>query len=131
MTQKFGPAEHPGNFADGFNLHFGAGATAVTGVIVGIDLHGQRIRGAGHGVRRFQHLPGIEGVEIGIIVAQPDCGSLQDCCHRMEIVSRNKFRECWKILLEQLSGAGEKGRDRIVRHGKLSPLTVDRDMLRT
>ena len=35
------PAEHGGDFADRFDLHLGAGAAAVAGMVVGVDEHGE------------------------------------------------------------------------------------------
>jgi hypothetical protein len=40
-------------------------------VVVGIDPLGQRVRGSRDGVRRLQHLPGVERVEVGVVVVQP------------------------------------------------------------
>ena len=43
MAEKFSPAEHGGDFGDGFFFHGGSGASAVERVIVGIDEHRQRV----------------------------------------------------------------------------------------
>ena len=67
-----GPAEHGGDLRDGLHLHLRAGAAAIPGMIVRVDSHGQRVSGAGNGMRRLEHLPGIQRVEIGIVVAQPE-----------------------------------------------------------
>ena len=67
----FGPAEHGGDLADRLDLHLRAGAAAVPGVVVGIDVHGQRIGRARQRMRRLEHLPGIERMEVGIVVSQP------------------------------------------------------------
>ena len=45
-----------------------ARAAAVEGMVVGIDCHGERVGGAGQRVRRLEHLPGIERMEVGVVV---------------------------------------------------------------
>ena len=77
MSQKICPAKHCGNCANSFHFHARAGTAAVECVIVGIDVHGQRISGAGERVRRLEHLPGVKRMEIGIVV----CHSLRHLAH--------------------------------------------------
>ncbi len=48
-------------------------------MVVGIDGHGQRIGGARDGMRRLEHLPGVQGVEVGVVVAQTMGGFLKNC----------------------------------------------------
>ena len=73
-----GQSEHLGERGDGFDLHGGAGAAAVEGVVVGVDRHGQRVGGAGDGVGRLQHLAGVEGVGVGVVVLEALGGLLED-----------------------------------------------------
>ena len=68
VSQVGVPAEHGGDLRDRFLLHGGTGAAAIERVVVGIDPRGQRIGRARYRVRRFQHLPGIERVEIREII---------------------------------------------------------------
>ena len=78
MAEMLGPAEHLCERGDGFDLHGGAGAAAVEGVVVGIDRHGQRVGGAGDGVRRLEHLPGVERMGVGVVVVELDCYFIED-----------------------------------------------------
>ena len=75
-------------------------------MIVRIEIHGQRISGPCHWMRRLQHLPGIERVEVGVIVRQPVCRGLQNPRHRRGIDGRLKLRQRPKLRLEQLCGSG-------------------------
>ena len=83
VAQKLRPAEHCGDLADGLDLHLRAGPAAVAGVVVGIDGHGQRIGCARHRMRRLEHLPGIERMKVGVVVAQPVGDFFQNLRHRM------------------------------------------------
>ena len=71
VAQRFCPAKHARDSRNRLDLHLRAGSSAVAGVVVRVDRHRQRIGGARHRVRRLQHLPRIEGMEIGVVVAQP------------------------------------------------------------
>ena len=106
------PAKHRRYVGYGFNLHLRAGPAAVARVVVGIDGHGQRIGRPRHRMRRLEHLPGIEGMEIGIVVAQPVCGGLKHSGNRSGIdtvfTRRLKFRQCRKLRLKQFRGAGKQ-----------------------
>src|SRR5260370_24554825 len=68
MAEVLGPVEHLCEYGYGFDLKRGAGAATVERVVVGVDRHGERVGGAGDGVRRFEHLPGGEGVGGGGVV---------------------------------------------------------------
>src|SRR6185312_10095664 len=68
MAEMFRPMEHLCEGSDSLNLHGGAGAAAVEGVVVGIDGHRQRVGGAGKGMRWFEHLSGVERMGVGIVV---------------------------------------------------------------
>ena len=74
----WGQAEHLCEGGDGFDLHGGAGAAAVESVVVGIDRHGQGIGGTRDGVRRLEHLAGVERMRVGIVVVQTSGDLLQD-----------------------------------------------------
>ena len=66
----WGQLEHLCERGYGFDLHGGAGAAAVERVVVGVDRHGQRVGGAGDGMRRLQHLAGVEGMGVGVVVVE-------------------------------------------------------------
>src|SRR6266404_9190867 len=68
MAEEIVPAEHRCDFSDCFFFHCGCGAAAVQGVIVGVDPHGEGVSKASDGVRRLEHLPGVEGMKIGVVV---------------------------------------------------------------
>src|SRR5713101_192488 len=63
MAEEIVPAKHRGDLRDCFSLHCGSSAAAVQRVIVGIDPHGEGIGEASDGVRRLEHLPGVEGMK--------------------------------------------------------------------
>ena len=130
VAQKLRPAEHAGDLGHRLDLHLRAGAAAVAGVVVGIDLHGQRIGGARHRMRRLEHLPGIERMEVGIVVAQAARSFRQHPRHCLRI--RGAVRggleggQGGKLRFKQLGGAGEQAGDGIVGHGDLSPYHTQR-----
>src|SRR6267378_8697354 len=78
MAEEIVPTEHRGDFGDCFFLHRGSSAAAVQGVIVGVDPHGERVSEASDGMRRLEHLAGVEGMKIGVVVLQALGGGLQD-----------------------------------------------------
>ena len=52
-----GPMEHLCERGNGFDLHSGAGAAAVQGVVVGVHRHGERVGSAGDGCGGFNIWP--------------------------------------------------------------------------
>src|ERR1700733_5896267 len=84
MSQIIRPAEHTGDFANRFHLHTRAGATAVEGMVVGINCHGERIGGAGQWMRRLEHLPCIKGMEVWIVVSHSFSHLAQHCSHGLD-----------------------------------------------
>ena len=129
MAQELRPAEHAGDLGNGLNLHLGAGAAAIAGVVIGVDRHGQRIGGARHRMRRLEHLPGIERVEVGVVVAQPVRGHFENAGHRghLRVGLRARIERPAAQLnfaLEQLGGAGEQAGDWIDGHGDLHRITA-------
>jgi len=107
------------NARNGLDLHLGAGAAAIAGMVVGIDDHGQCIGGSGHGMRRLEHLPGIKGMEIGVIVGETVGGCGQNAGDRLCVEASLKGRERCKLRVKQLGGAGEQTGNRIRDHGDL------------
>jgi hypothetical protein len=75
------PAEHVGDLGHGFDLHVGAGATAVACVVVRVNGHRKGVGGASDGVGRLKHLAGIERMEVRVIVAQPSSGLVEHGGH--------------------------------------------------
>ena len=125
VTEVFCPTEHAGDLGDSFDLHFRAGAPAITGVVVGVNRHGQRIGGARHGMRRLEHLPSIQRVEIGVVVAEPPGNGFEDARHggRVRSGCGDGFEvgQGIEFGFKRLSGAAEQGGDEISGHGDLSP----------
>jgi len=118
------PPEHVGDLGDGFHLHFGACTAAVAGVVVGIEGHGQRVGGAGDGVRRLEHLAGVEGVEIGVVVTEAAGGFIEHGAHGLNTVGQN-FRGLRQVgeLVGELRGGASKESGNGVRHRVLSHAT--------
>ncbi len=79
MAQKLRPAEHGGDGAHGFNLHLRTGPAAVARMVVGVDGHGQRISRPCHRMRRLEHLPGIERMEVRVVIAEPAAVASKTC----------------------------------------------------
>jgi len=58
-----------------------AGTASIEGMVVGIDPGSKRVRGASDRVGRLEHLAGIEGVKIGVILAEAGCRFLKHRQH--------------------------------------------------
>ena len=78
MAEMLGPVEHLRERGDGFDLHGGTGAAAVERVVVGVDRHGERVGRARDGVRRLQHLPGVERMGVGVVVVKTSGNFVED-----------------------------------------------------
>jgi hypothetical protein len=119
MAKKILPAEDCRDFADSLNLHLRAGPAAIARVVVGVDRHGQRIGGPRQWMGRLEHLPGIERMKIGVVVAQASRDVFQyprDCRGVRRGVEGGQGRE---LLLEQLGGARQQSGNEIGWHGNL------------
>jgi hypothetical protein len=68
VTQVRTPPEHGRDLLHRFDFHGGAGSATIQSMIVRVDILGQGVGQPGHGVGRLEHLAGIEGVEVWIIV---------------------------------------------------------------
>ncbi len=106
VAKIFCPAEHGGESADCLDLHLRAGAAAVARMIVGIDLHGEGVGGAGQRMRRLEHLPGIEGMEVGVVVAEAVGDGLKNGGYPVAVARSLKAGKRRKFCFEQLSCAG-------------------------
>ena len=84
MSQIVCPAKHAGECANRFYFHARAGAAAVERMVVGIDPHGERISGAGQGMRWLEHLPGIKGMKVGVVVRHSLCHLAQHGGHGVD-----------------------------------------------
>ena len=99
------PAEHGGNLSHRLDFHLRAGPAAVASMVVGVDGHGQRVGRARHRMRRFEHLPGVEGVEVGVIVGEPPGHLLKDGGHDFGLVAgplRHMWRQAGELLFKQI-----------------------------
>ena len=128
MAQEFSPSEHPGNRADSLDLHLRAGPAAVARMVVRVDRHGQRIGRARHRVRRLEHLPGIQGMKIRVVVAQPARRLGQNPGDRRRIGCgfgrRHEDGQRFELLFQQLGGAGQEERYGIMKHGNFNRITA-------
>ena len=97
-----GPVKHLCESGYGFDLHGRAGAAAVEGVVVGIDRHGQRVGGAGDGVRAASASGRRRGMGVGVVVVQaarlPDGGS-------QRLIRPAGARVCGKVGKSFVQGA--------------------------
>ena len=94
-----------------------AGAAAVAGVVVGVDGHGQRVGGARDGMRRLEHLPGVEGMEVGIVVAEAVGDGVEDLRHGSgrqwrRLRRGSKAGKRAELRLERLQWRRREGRER-------------------
>ncbi len=105
---------------NGLNLHLRAGPASVPRMVVRIHRHGQRIGRPRHWMRRLEHLSGIEGMEIRVVVAQPVRRRLQNLGNRPRVHADLKSRQSPELRLKLLGGAGQQAGNRIVDHGRLS-----------
>jgi hypothetical protein len=74
-------------------------------------------------MRRLQHLAGIEGMEIRIVVAEPVSGRLQNAGDRVGVDDWVRSREISKMLLKHLGGVGEQRGNRVAENGNLAGLS--------
>ena len=64
-------AEHDGEVGHDLLLHLGCDLAAVEGVVVRVHQHGGEVTGDGGRMRRLQHLPGVAGMEVRVVIAHP------------------------------------------------------------
>ena len=86
-----------------------AGAASVEGVIVWIDGHGEGVGGAGYGVGGFEHLAGVEGVGVGVVVLEALGGLLEDGGGGFAEGGLGVWGQVSEALVEALLGFGEEG----------------------
>ena len=119
MAEKLCPGKHLRDLADGLNLHFGTGASAIAGVVIRIHGHGQGVSGARHRVGRLEHLAGIEGMEIRVVVAEALGHLMQNSGDAGGVSGNVSRRQGSELLLKLLGSDGQQGWDLINRHGDL------------
>src|SRR6266702_3957249 len=117
MAEVLGPVEHLCECGYGFDLKRGAGAATVEGVVVGVDRHGKRVGGAGDGVRRFEHLPGVERVGVGVVVVELRCYFVEDGCGLIAEWGRGVWGKVCEAFVEAMLGGGEEGEEFVICHG--------------
>jgi hypothetical protein len=66
-----GEAEHDAQLVDHLDLEAARPWAAVERVVVGVDEHRRQVAGNGDRMRRLEHLPGIAGMEEGVVVGHP------------------------------------------------------------
>ncbi len=102
MTERARPAEHPADFGDALFFHGGTGAPAIERVVVRIDPQRQGVGDARDRVRRLEHLPGVLGVMVGVVVVHAAGDRLQHLGCRRGVEIRRKVRQVGKSLRERL-----------------------------
>lgn len=107
VAEKLGPTKHGCDFANGFFFHGGAGAAAVERVIVGIDEHGKSVGQASDWMRRFEHLPGVERMEIGIVFLEARSGFVKNFGESGRDSGRSSCRKIRKTLRKSFGGVLE------------------------
>ena len=124
MTELLFPAAHPGDLGDGFDFHLRTGAAAVAGVVVGVDGHGEGVSSSGDGVGRLEHLAGVEGMEVGIVVLEAVSDLVEDGFEGCELGLVHPWLHAGKVGKmggETLVGSGDEAGKWIgmggVRHG--------------
>src|SRR3984885_252989 len=108
--------EHLRECGYGFDLHSGAGASAVERVIIGIDRHGQRVGGTGDRMGRLQHLAGVERGAVGIVILEPGRYLLENLCTWLTERRRRIGREVGETFVQSALGFGED-LEEFVLHG--------------
>ena len=71
MAEMGRPADHGGEPGHRVALHERTRPAAIEGMIVRVDQHGQGIGQPRHRVGRLEHLPGVERMEVRVVVRQP------------------------------------------------------------
>jgi hypothetical protein len=124
VAEMLGEAEHASDFRDRLDFHLGAGAAAVAGVVVGVDGHGEGVSSSGDGVGRLEHLAGVEGMEVGIVVLEAVSDLVEDGFEGCELGLVHPWLHAGKVGKmggETLVGSGDEAGKWIgmggVRHG--------------
>src|SRR5580704_16728147 len=109
MAEKILPVEHCGDFGDGLFFESAGGAAAIERVIVGIDEHRQRVGEARDGMRRLEHLAGVERVKVGVVVLEAGGEFVQYLARPRS--TGNLRVECGKTRETSIEGfgGGDKG----------------------
>jgi hypothetical protein len=118
VAEMLGEREHAGEVGDGFNFHGGAGAASVKRVVVGVDPGGEGVSGAGDGMRGLEHLAGVEGMEVGVVVGEASGDFGKD---GGEGVWRKRFGERGQAGeggVELIESSGEGGEGGAFQHGR-------------
>ena len=104
------PAEQGSNLRHRLFFHLRAGAPAIQGVVVGVDPQREHISSARHRVRRFEHLPGVQRVEVGIIILHALGGFQQHGFHAFGVDQRRFVRrQVGEAAFQFFEGTGENG----------------------
>ncbi len=77
VAERAGPAIQAGDRRDAFLLERGTCTAAVEGMVVRVDPQRQGVSNPGDGMRGFQHLPGVQGMMVRIVVLQSPCRLLE------------------------------------------------------
>ena len=116
VAEMLGPVEHLCESSYGFYFERGAGPATVECVVVGVDRHGQRVGGAGDGVWRLQHLPGVERMRVGVVVVQFRRCFVEDGGCLLSQWRRWGGRQVGEAFIETALGGGEEFEDFVIRH---------------
>jgi hypothetical protein len=73
MAEVRFPSHHPGELGDRLFLHRRARPPSIECVVVGIDMECEFVRKTCNGMRRLQHLAGIQWMEVRVVVLESGC----------------------------------------------------------
>ena len=87
-------------------------------MVIGIDRHGERVGGTGDGMRRLQHLSGVERVGVGVIVLELRRGFVEDGCGLLAQRWGGDGGQIREAFVEAVLGGGEELEEFVVGHGQ-------------
>ena len=78
MAQMCLPSKHSGNLGNRLLLHDGTGPAAIEGMVVRIQVHGQRVSQPRQGMGRLEHLAQIKWMMVGVVFVETEGGFVED-----------------------------------------------------
>ena len=113
-------AKHGCDGGDGLLFHGAGFAAAVESVIVGIDVHGQAVSQSCHRMWWLEHLPGIKGVSVRIIVLHALGDIAEDGAHgsllSLVVAEGLKWRQLAVAGGQDGEGFGEVAEAFVIKH---------------
>ncbi len=125
------PSKHRGYFTDRFFFHCRGRAPAIERVIIGINVHRQRIRQPRHGMRRLQHLARIQRMEVRVVVLQAFRGPRKHFADAL--AARHVLGKLWQLresFLQLRRSLGQQVRVIAIKHKYLGSCALQFSSLR-